>query len=116
MNAIEQGYSITPAYLTKAECTRLIDALWTQALSRSRAGARHLLGSQVVAALAQSDLLIGLASGWLSGRALPFRATLFDKSLNANRLVPWHQDTALPLSRRFELDGWGPWSEKAGVT
>ena len=28
----------------------------------------------------------------------------------------WHQDTALPLLEKKELDGWGPWSLKDGVT
>jgi ectoine hydroxylase-related dioxygenase (phytanoyl-CoA dioxygenase family) len=30
-------------------------------------------------------------------------------------LVVWHQDTALPLERRHEAEGWGPWSTKEGV-
>ena len=28
-------------------------------------------------------------------------------------MIPWHQDTGLPLTNRFEMAGWGPWSEKA---
>ena len=46
----------------------------------------------------------------------PFRATLFDKSSARNWLVPWHQDTALPLRERRDAPGWGPWSIKAGIT
>ena len=42
-------------------------------------------------------------------------ATLFEKSRGTNWLIPWHQDTALPFVRRFDGEGWGPWSEKAGV-
>ena len=49
------------------------------------------------------------------GAAVPFRATLFDKSSSANWLVVWHQDTALPLRARVDQDGWGPWSTKAGI-
>jgi ectoine hydroxylase-related dioxygenase (phytanoyl-CoA dioxygenase family) len=51
----------------------------------------------------------------LGSAPIPFRATLFDKSADANWLVAWHQDTALPLRRRVEADGWGRWSVKAGV-
>ncbi|HWZ79653.1 MAG TPA: phytanoyl-CoA dioxygenase family protein [Candidatus Sulfotelmatobacter sp.] len=47
--------------------------------------------------------------------AIPFRATLFEKTLAANWLVVWHQDTALPLRERQELQGWGPWSVKEGI-
>ena len=46
---------------------------------------------------------------------MAFRATLFDKSPDANWLIAWHQDTALPIVERVDLPGWGPWSEKAGV-
>ena len=68
-----------------------------------------------VADVAHERRLIDLAAGWLGGTAVPFRATLFEKSSVTNWLIPWHQDTALPLAERFEAPGWGPWSEKAGV-
>jgi len=56
-----------------------------------------------------------MAQQILGGAALPFRATLFDKSPTSNWLVVWHQDTALPLCERREVPGWGPWSIKDGV-
>jgi ectoine hydroxylase-related dioxygenase (phytanoyl-CoA dioxygenase family) len=40
---------------------------------------------------------------------------MFEKTTYANWLVVWHQDTALPLRRREETPGWGPWSIKEGV-
>jgi ectoine hydroxylase-related dioxygenase (phytanoyl-CoA dioxygenase family) len=46
---------------------------------------------------------------------VPYRATLFDKSLRSNWLVAWHQDTALPLRSRHDAPGWGPWSVKGGI-
>src|SRR5262249_50557598 len=79
------------------------------------AGARHLMKNPAVAALANNARLTELAEGWLGGFAVPFRATLFEKSGAANWLIPWHQDTALPLVKRFDSTGWGPWSEKAGA-
>jgi ectoine hydroxylase-related dioxygenase (phytanoyl-CoA dioxygenase family) len=84
-------------------------------LSRSRAGVRHLMRCERVAALAGDARLLSLASATLGSHAVPYRATLFDKSPNANWLVVWHQDTALPLQHRRETAGWGPWSTKAGV-
>ena len=41
-----------------------------------------------------------MAQEVLGRAALPFRATLFDKSPTPNWLVVWHQDTALPLCER----------------
>jgi ectoine hydroxylase-related dioxygenase (phytanoyl-CoA dioxygenase family) len=68
-----------------------------------------------VAALARDGRLTALAQAILGATALPFRATLFDKSPTSNWLVVWHQDTALPLRVRREVPGWGPWSIKDGV-
>ena len=86
-----------------------------QLATRSRAGARHLLGIPLVRELANDTRLVALAADALGASAVPFRATLFDKSPESNWLVAWHQDTALPLRRRVECEGWGPWSVKAGV-
>jgi hypothetical protein len=58
---------------------------------------------------------MAMAQEILGRAALPFRATLFDKSPTSNWLVVWHQDTALPLCERREVPGWGPWSIKEGV-
>lgn len=112
----ERGFSIVPRLLEPEEVDRLLEQLARASLSRTRAGARHALSHAVVAGLAGDSRLRNLACEVLGGDALPFRATLFDKSENANWLVVWHQDTALPLLHRREVPGWGPWSVKPGVT
>ena len=43
------------------------------------------------------------------------RAIYFDKSPEANWLVPWHQDLTVALRSRREVPGFGPWSVKDGV-
>jgi hypothetical protein len=116
VRAANSGYAIVPRCLSGCECEEIIEKLSARPVSRSRAGARHLMASPVIAALANDDRLIDLAKHWLGPQAIPFRATLFEKSSRTNWLIPWHQDTALPLDRRFDLTGWGPWSEKAGIT
>jgi ectoine hydroxylase-related dioxygenase (phytanoyl-CoA dioxygenase family) len=50
----------------------------------------------------------------LASDAEPFRATLFHKTSRSNWLIPWHQDTALPLTHRIDDAEWGPWSNKNG--
>jgi len=82
---------------------------------RTRAGVRHALKYPEIAELAHDRRLTEVASEILVGRAFPYRATLFDKSPEANWLVVWHQDTALPLCERRDLPGWGPWSIKDGI-
>ena len=69
-----------------------------------------------VSDVANDPRLVAIAHGFLGSSTVPFRATLFDKSSARNWLVPWHQDTALPLRERRDAPGWGPWSIKAGIT
>jgi len=73
------------------------------------------MSNRIVATLANDDRLKAIARTALGGPAVPFRATLFAKTGEANWLIAWHQDTALPLNARFDATGWGPWSLKAGV-
>ena len=76
---------------------------------------RHVLVLGPVAEIARHSLLIEMARGVLGADAFPYRATLFEKSADANWLVVWHQDTALPLRARLDVQGWGPWSVKERV-
>jgi len=116
MEAVQrQGYATMEHVLSDSECSALRERLATPAVERSRAGARHLLSSGIVAGLAADARLLAIASAVLRRPSGPFRATLFDKSRDANWSVVWHQDTALPLRTRFDVPGWGPWSSKAGV-
>jgi len=111
----EQGFAILPDVLLPREAQRLIDDLDQSALRRSKAGIRHALSHPAVASLAREPRLLHIAQGILGPEASPFRATVFDKSRQANWLVVWHQDTALPLRERRDTPGWGPWSVKDGV-
>jgi ectoine hydroxylase-related dioxygenase (phytanoyl-CoA dioxygenase family) len=116
VNAVEQdGFAILPEVLLTTESQRLIDEIDRSQLTRSRAGIRHALRHPAIAHLARDSRLQGLAQEILGGQALPFRATLFDKSPQANWLVVWHQDTALPLREQRVVPGWGPWSVKDGI-
>ncbi|HUD67012.1 MAG TPA: hypothetical protein VMQ17_20690 [Candidatus Sulfotelmatobacter sp.] len=82
---------------------------------RSRAGVRHALGVAPVEELARHQVPMELAVEVLGADGFPYRATLFDKSPQANWLVVGHQDTALPLQSRRETPGWGPWSTKEEI-
>lgn len=111
----DAGFWIEEGILSQQECDSLTDALSRSRVGRGRAGARHLMTHPRVAGVANDVRLLGMARGALGAEAVPYRATLFEKSGRANWLVVWHQDTALPLASRFDSPGWGPWSKKAGV-
>jgi hypothetical protein len=110
-----QGFAIIPDVVSEASISLLLDRLIGAHLRRSRAGIRHALQHPAVMEIAQDPRLLDIARGTLGSGAMPFRATLFDKSPISNWLVVWHQDTALPLRERIEAEGWGPWSLKDGV-
>jgi ectoine hydroxylase-related dioxygenase (phytanoyl-CoA dioxygenase family) len=113
----ESGFWSEESVLSESECERLTAALSRPFEGRGRAGARNLMRHPPVASAASDARLLGIARRALGGDgAVPFRATLFEKSERASWLVAWHQDIALPLETRFDAEGWGPWSRKAGVT
>jgi hypothetical protein len=97
------------------EARAVLTALAEAPLSRTKAGARHVLRIRAVHEMAYDSRLTTLAKLFVGESATPFRATLFDKSPEANWLVAWHQDTALPLATRIGDPEWGPWSTKGGV-
>src|SRR5713226_4150353 len=112
----QRGFAIESGVIGLAEIESLLRTLKDVDLPRSRAGIRHAMKHGGVAKLARDPRLAGRAQQVLGNDAIPFRATLFDKSPVSNWLVVWHQDTALPLLERRDVEGWGPWSVKDGVT
>lgn len=110
------GFRIVRDVLDPAETTHLLRTLEASRLTRSRAGARHLMKHAAISDVANDPRLLAIARGFLGLATVPFRSTLFDKSSARNWLVPWHQDTALPLQERRDVPGWGPWSMKVGIT
>ncbi len=108
----DRGFWIEPAILTGAECEALLASIRTRS---AQAGTRHLMSNSAVAAAARDERMLAIARKGVGQSAVPFRATLFEKTGEKNWLIAWHQDTALPLDAKFDAAGWGPWSEKAGV-
>lgn len=111
----ENGFAILPNILSVTETSSLLAEIPKETAQRGRAGMRHTLGVNAVSRLAHDSKLLEIAKSVLGPKAFPFRATLFNKSREANWLISWHQDTALPLRERVNVSGWGPWSVKQGV-
>lgn len=66
-------------------------------------------------AVADHPAVRGLAQKALRPKAFVVRATLFDKTPDANWKVPWHQDVTIAVRERKDAPGYGPWSIKEGV-
>ena len=112
---IKDGYAVLPELICEPEIQAVLNVLTQAGQRKGRAGMRHVLGLPEVRRMAESAAMMSVARKILGPGAVPFRATLFDKSPSSNWLVAWHQDTALPLCERRETNGWGPWSTKDGI-
>jgi hypothetical protein len=84
----DDGFRIVNAVLALSETADLLRTLESSALTRSRAGARHLIKHPVVSDVANDPRLLAIASAFLGPSAVPFRTTLFEKSSTRNWLVP----------------------------
>ncbi len=116
------GFAVEPSVLDATEVEHLRDVVANVATTdavRKRAGTyaiRNLLqvAPEVGAAL-QSGKVHALAERAMGGAALAVRGILFDKTPDANWLVPWHQDLTICVQERIDVPGFGPWTVKAGV-
>lgn len=84
-------------------------------LPSDRAGVR-LRGIDRLSRYLAPDGRIGVvAAGVLGDASRPVRAILFDKTAETNWSLDWHQDRTICVERRVAVDGYGPWSMKAGM-
>lgn len=120
--AIERdGYAIVPEVL-ESHSLRVLETGLEAALQadvRQRDGIyamRNLLEVPAVRDLCRVPPLRAVIEPILGPRCFCVRGILFDKTPGANWKVPYHQDLSIAVRERRDLEGWAPWSEKAGVT
>jgi ectoine hydroxylase-related dioxygenase (phytanoyl-CoA dioxygenase family) len=76
---------------------------------------RNLLSIPIVRELAKSEPIRSLLSAVLGQDCFAVRGILFNKTRRSNWKVVWHQDLTIAVRERSEVDGFGPWTVKAGV-
>lgn len=119
----ENGYAIVPDVISSDTVAQLIAALEQTSEGHDAKqrggvpGVRNLLARvPAVRVLAQSHAMRALVAPTLGPAAFAVRGILFDKTPGANWNVVWHQDLSIAVRERRDVPGFGPWSEKAGVT
>lgn len=106
------GFTIADLSLSDEQCDQIIASL--PAVLPSRGGVRNLIEHPTVMKLLLHESL-GSYIWSIAGReVVAVNATLFDKTPEANWRVHWHQDRTIGVRQRIDLDGYGPWSKKAG--
>jgi hypothetical protein len=68
-----------------------------------------------ISTLMKSPLLVEKATEILGTSPQIVRVIFFDKTVENNWLVPWHQDRTIALNKKIDVEGWGRWSIKDGV-
>jgi ectoine hydroxylase-related dioxygenase (phytanoyl-CoA dioxygenase family) len=106
------GFFFSDSLIDAAACRNICELL---DLQENRAGQRHLIDHPAVIELLANQALVNLVGTAVGTNAFAYKATLFDKSTDANWLIAWHQDISIPVTSRNELPMWRGWSVKDGV-
>ncbi len=87
----------------------------TESLDASRYGQRNLLREPVAQDLARAPEVRRIVESVLGSDCFAVKGILFNKTQKSNWKVPWHQDLTITAQNRLEVEGFGPWTTKAGV-
>ena len=104
------GFAIVPACLDEGA----VDGLCEQ-FADNRHPERNLLSVSTVQELAKSRPVRGITEAVLGPRCFAVRGIFFNKTRSSNWKVVWHQDLTIAVRERRDVDGFGPWTVKAGV-
>jgi ectoine hydroxylase-related dioxygenase (phytanoyl-CoA dioxygenase family) len=106
----EDGFAIIPSCLGE----QTVEYLRAQ-LGNGNHAQRNLLSVPAVRELAASRPVREIVSSVLGSKCFAVRSILFNKTPTSNWKVVWHQDLTIAVRERREVDGFGPWTIKAGV-
>ena len=116
------GFVAVPDVLTSAECAELASELsivlnaQRQSSKNRIGGVRNLLKNSLAARrIAGCEKILSLVQRVAGSKIFPVRALFFDKTPEANWLVPWHQDLSIAVTERKDVPGFGGWSLKDDV-
>lgn len=111
------GWAITPPVVPQLAIDRLVEVLESSSNGDDRGGVRNLFDTTpAVRELACSDAVRNVAEAVLGPHCFATRVILFDKTPRTNWKIIWHQDVTIAVRERASVAGFGPWSEKEGVT
>jgi ectoine hydroxylase-related dioxygenase (phytanoyl-CoA dioxygenase family) len=117
----KDGFAIFPPILNEFLINQLLGVLAQAEKGEVRAkgsavyALRDLLAIPAIEKLAHSKVIRRLITAILGDEAFPVRGLLFDKVPEANWKVPWHQDQTIAVQDRHDVEGYGPWTIKAGI-
>ncbi|HEX8616712.1 MAG TPA: phytanoyl-CoA dioxygenase family protein [Thermoanaerobaculia bacterium] len=107
------GFALADIVLSAQQCAHIASSLPAVA-GAARGGVRNLIGHPTVVALLSHARLGSYVWSMIGRDLVAVKATLFDKTCEANWRAQWHQDRTITVKERLQVAGFGPWSTKAG--
>jgi hypothetical protein len=83
-------------------------------LTNEEAGTR-IHGNAALASWLEYDGIGTIADKAIGSSAKPVRAVMFNKTIETNWGLGWHQDRTICVRERLEVEGFGPWTVKRGM-
>lgn len=118
----DNGFQIISNLLSGSECDLLASELSGLFENRQNAatnkigGIRNLLQNSLrVRKTTTSTKLISCLESLSGMRVFPVRCVFFDKTIESNWRVPWHQDLTVAVTEQIETPGFVAWSVKDGI-
>jgi ectoine hydroxylase-related dioxygenase (phytanoyl-CoA dioxygenase family) len=108
-----RGYALADVSLSPEQCDHIAASL--PAVGGGRGGIRGLVAHPTVLQLLHHKRLGDYLWSVIGRELVAVKATLFDKTVDSNWRVQWHQDRLIAIRERLDVVGYGPWSRKAGI-
>lgn len=106
----QDGFAVIPACLDEATVELL-----SKQFEDTRYPERNLLAVPSVQALAISRPVREIVETVFGPECFAVRGIFFNKTRSSNWKVVWHQDLTIAVRERKNVNGFGPWTMKAGV-
>jgi len=112
----EDGFAVIDRFFDESAVAELKSTIETSLRTvAGKGGVRNLLELPAMRNLSTDAAVLRLIEPILGVDARVVRGILFDKAEGANWKVPWHQDVTIAVSHKIDVEGYGPWSVKAGI-
>jgi Phytanoyl-CoA dioxygenase (PhyH) len=109
----QHGFALFANACAEDDLTRIEASL--SKINKDKAGVRLQGISGLSDELETHGRIGAIAASKLGNRVRPVRAILFDKTAATNWSLGWHQDRTIVVKQRIHVDGFGPWTVKAGL-
>lgn len=113
MNFRKQGFEIKKNFLSHDKCQYLISEIQENINSVNNYGIRNIDKKvSAIGYLANSKYLLNSANSYLNGNSFLVRAIYFNKTLDTNWSITWHQDKTIAVNKQINLTGYKAWTIK----